>query len=194
MVSDNNAQISVIAVGYSAGGLQPLLTFFDGTPCDNAIYVVLNHMSPDKISYLQEILSKHSAMKVIESFDKIPIEKNKVYINSPGRYLTISDGHLRSFPRADFGHRINSSIDVFLESLSKIKTFKKAAVVFSGEGKDGAIGSALIKQSGGMVLVQDPNTCYASSMPREVIKATDVDAVLPPEKMPQLLLQYTKQG
>jgi two-component system, chemotaxis family, CheB/CheR fusion protein len=41
-----------------------------------------------------------------------------------------------------------------------------------------------------LVLVQDPNTAKFDGMPRSAIAANMVDLILPPEKMPEVLLRY----
>ncbi|WP_367881822.1 chemotaxis protein CheB [Ferruginibacter sp.] len=58
------------------------------------------------------------------------------------------------------------------------------AVFFSGHGKDGAAGAALVKNAGGKILVQNVHSCYTSSIPCELIKATTADTIVEPGEMP----------
>jgi two-component system CheB/CheR fusion protein len=53
------------------------------------------------------------------------------------------------------------------------------AVILSGAGSDGALGVRAVKESGGIILVQDPNEADYASMPRSAIETGVVDFVLP---------------
>ena len=53
------------------------------------------------------------------------------------------------------------------------------AVVLSGSGSDGAIGVRAVKETGGIILVQDPNEAEYASMPRSAIATGCADFVLP---------------
>ena len=183
----------IIAIGYSAGGLDSLKKFFDATPCDAVSYVVLNHVPSTTVSHLKSILKLHSKLEVIELFENIPVENNKVYLVPPGHYLVMANDQLQIVPRSLYTEKLNSSIDTFLESLARQKSFAKIAVFFSGYGKDGAKGAALIKKAGGKILVQEPRSCLASNIPCEVMNATEVDAVALPEAMPAIIEGLVKQ-
>lgn len=177
----------LIVIGYSAGGLDALTKFFDATPSDGVSYVVLNHVPADTVSYLKTILGRHSKLEVIELFDTIPVANNKVYLVPPGHYLLMENSCLQIVPRSMYEDTVNCSIDIFLESLSKDISFSTIAIFLSGFGSDGAKGAALIKNSGGKILVQEPGSCYAGNIPCEVMKATEVDGVYLPEDMPRAI-------
>ena len=50
--------------------------------------------------------------------------------------------------------------------------------MLTGANSDGAEGAVVIKQNGGMVLVQDPTQASVDTMPLAAIKAAQVDAVM----------------
>ena len=56
-------------------------------------------------------------------------------------------------------------------------------VILSGMGSDGTLGLRAIKESGGLVLVQDPATAKFDSMPRSASTLGMADRTLPPEKI-----------
>jgi two-component system CheB/CheR fusion protein len=62
----------------------------------------------------------------------------------------------------------------------------------SGAGTDGTLGIKLIKEVGGTVIVQDPETADHDSMPRSAIDTGVVDSILPPSKMADMLLRYAE--
>jgi two-component system CheB/CheR fusion protein len=48
----------------------------------------------------------------------------------------------------------------------------------------------MIKEKGGMVIVQTPQSCEYSSMPESAIKTGSVDYELLPEEMPGAILKH----
>jgi two-component system chemotaxis response regulator CheB len=64
-------------------------------------------------------------------------------------------------------------------------------VVLTGLLRDGAHGVRAIKRHGGRVLVQDPTTARAASMPSAAIATGCVDFVLPPDRIAPALVALT---
>ncbi|TDH49762.1 chemotaxis protein CheB [Mycobacterium eburneum] len=65
------------------------------------------------------------------------------------------------------------------------------AVIFTGSLADGAEGCRAVKRGGGRVLVQDPATARASSMPANAIATGCADFVLAPDRLATALLALT---
>jgi two-component system, chemotaxis family, CheB/CheR fusion protein len=57
-------------------------------------------------------------------------------------------------------------------------------------GSDGSAGLRAIKESNGIVMVQDPNTAKYDSMPRNAIESVLADIVAPPRNFPQNSLGF----
>jgi two-component system chemotaxis response regulator CheB len=64
-------------------------------------------------------------------------------------------------------------------------------VILTGRLADGANGCRAVKRNGGRVLVQDPATAEASSMPAHAIATGCVDFVLPPDRLASAVLALT---
>src|SRR5262249_18051035 len=75
-----------------------------------------------------------------------------------------------------------SPIDMFFRSLAE-RLGDGFAVILSGTGSDGALGVRAVKESGGIILVQDPEEAEYSSMPRSAIATGVVDFVLPAREL-----------
>jgi two-component system CheB/CheR fusion protein len=180
----------VVAIGSSAGGLSAMKTFFDNTPHDQATYVILRHLPVDYKSQLQEILQRHSKLRILEAADNTLIEKDTVYIPPASAYMTITRDRLFLKPRKIISVAPNWSVNIFLQSLANSKGNKSIAIILSGAGSDGAKGVTSIKNAGGMVIAQNLQSCEFRSMPYHAIKTGMVDYQLAPSEMPHFVLQH----
>ena len=180
----------IVAIGSSAGGLEPLTTFFDATPHDRATYVILTHLPVDHKSQLQKILQRHSRLTIVEAANNIPIEKDTVYMPPASMYMTVKDDRLFLHRRIKYAPQPNRAVDVFLESLAITKGKLSIAIILSGAGFDGTKGVKQIKKAGGMVIAQTIASCQFESMPKHAIATGDVDYELLPEEMPHIVLQH----
>jgi two-component system CheB/CheR fusion protein len=183
----------VVALCSSAGGLDPLKSFFDSTPHDQATYIILRHVPVEHQSVLHEILQKHSKLTIKEAEDNVVIEKDFIYIPPPSTYLRIENDTLFLDKRLKDSLFPNKIADIFLKSLAAEKGKNSIAVIFSGGGSDGSRGATLIKQAGGMVIAQQPTSCEYAYMPSNAIKTGKVDYVLLPAEMPKIILHHANE-
>ncbi|GAB6060792.1 chemotaxis protein CheB [Desulfonatronum parangueonense] len=190
---DHSGPSLYVAVGASAGGLEAIEAFFSGMASDSGMaFVVIQHLSPDYKSLMVEILSKKTEMKVHRAEDGLKVLPNNIYLIPPKKNLTIFHGKLLLNDQEHVRGIINLPIDIFLRSLAEDQGEKAVAVILSGSGSDGMRGVRVIKEFGGMVMVQNENTAKFDSMPRAAISTGLVDFILPPEEMPERLLSYAK--
>jgi two-component system chemotaxis response regulator CheB len=84
--------------------------------------------------------------------------------------------------------------DALFASVASSFGARAIAVVLSGYLSDGAEGSRVIKQLGGIVLVQDPATAEAAGMPSAAIATGCVDSVLPLSSMGAALAGLVRIG
>ena len=184
----------IVGIGASAGGLAALKQLLDALPKDPGIAVVIiQHLDPTRKSLMPELLSSHTSMRMCEVADSPRVLPNTVYMIPPGKYLSIARGELKlSEPEHPRGARM--AIDFFLRSLASDIRERSVGIVLSGSGADGTLGIKRIKELGGLVVVQDPETAEHDSMPRSAIDTGVVDFILPPEKMPPVLLSYAEHA
>jgi two-component system CheB/CheR fusion protein len=179
----------IVGIGASAGGLDALERFFEAAPKDaNLAYVVIQHLSPDYKSLMDEILAKRTDMPVRVATDGIKVKPNHVYLIPPKKSITILGRELYLKKRE--GGSLYLPIDIFFESLAKDAEEKAIGVVLSGTGSDGTRGVRAIKERGGLIIVQDESTAKFDGMPRSAIGTNLVDYILPPEKMVLEILNY----
>lgn len=179
----------VVGIGASAGGIQALVRFFEHTPKDAGMaFVVVVHLSPRYESHVDEILQRATRMPVMQVSSTVEIEKNHVYVISPGCNLEMLDGTLRIVP-AQRPRERHVVIDVFFRTLADAHNDRAIAIVMSGTGSDGSVGMARIKEQGGVSLVQSPEDAEYEDMPRAALESGVVDFVLPVAEMPQKLIE-----
>lgn len=172
----------IVAIGASAGGLDALERFFDELPVDiGAAIVVIQHLSPDHKSMMDNLLSRHTSMPVSMAENGLLVQPNHVYLIPPGKNMTLAGSHLRLAPKSP--HQLSLPIDLFFNSLAKEFGNRCVGVILSGTGSDGTRGAVAINDAGGFLLAQDPETAKFDGMPRSVIATGLVDEVMPPEML-----------
>lgn len=193
-MDSNDSFFDVIAIAASAGGLEPIIEVISGLPADfPASVLIIRHSSPgQEKSLLAEVLSKHSFMEVKTAEEGMRLARATIYTAVPNKHLMVnSDGtiSLASFERVQF---VRPAADVLFVTLAISCKNKAVAVILSGAGKDGAIGTLAIKRAGGKVIVQeDPDV---PSMPEAAIRIDDVDFVLPMAKIAPCLVKLVLKG
>jgi two-component system CheB/CheR fusion protein len=176
----NTAPRGVVGIGASAGGLEALQQFLNYLPVNTDLaYVIIQHLSPDYKSLLQEILSKYTKMPVLQAKDGMVVARNTIYIIPPKYNMELAGDrlHLSVYDHAI----INHPIDIFFRSLAVSYRQKSAAVILSGTGSDGTNGIKSIKEENGLIIVQSPESSRFDGMPRSAIATGFADLVLPPE-------------
>jgi len=181
-----------VGVGASAGGLEAIESFFGQVPAATGMaFVVVQHLSPDYKSLMVELLSKRTRLRVVRAENNQTVEPDTVYLIPPKQNLTIFHGKLL-LRAQEPSHGINLPIDIFLRSLAEDQEDRAVGIVLSGTGSDGMHGIRAIKEAGGLVMVQAPESARFDGMPNSAISTGMADFVLSPEDMPQTLLSYAK--
>ena len=180
----------VVGIGASAGGLEAIQDFFSKMPPNSDVaFVVIQHLSPDHKSMMNELLAKHTRMEILIATEGLPVKPNHIYLIPPGKNLTIF--HKKLFlTKIDKKESINLPIDIFFRSLAKDLGKDSVGIILSGTGSDGTLGIRAIKAASGMVMVQDDRSAKFDGMPRSSIATGLVDYVLNTKQMPEKLLGY----
>ena len=106
--------------------------------------------------------------------------------------MVATDGVLLLAPRpAKNKNEPNLPIDLFFMSLAEVHQSHAIGVVLSGTGSDGTKGLKVIKEYGGITFAQDEASAAYEGMPHSAIQADVVDFILPPEHIPQKLMEIT---
>ncbi|NOX15614.1 MAG: PAS domain S-box protein [Epsilonproteobacteria bacterium] len=168
-----------VGIGASAGGLKALEELVDKLPNDmNYIYIIAQHLSPNKKSSLATILSRNFVSPVIEIDSNTKFLPNSIYVIPSNHNLVLDNHHLRLEKMSLTSSIPIPSIDTAFESLATYKKKNCIGIVLTGSGKDGTTGIRKIKENGGLIIVQNPKEAQYPSMPKSAIATGDVDEIL----------------
>jgi two-component system chemotaxis response regulator CheB len=153
---------------------------------------IVLHRSADGDATLQHLLQRHSTLPVLEAEDKMPLAAGHVYLAPADYHLLVGSMEFSLSTEAPVGFA-RPSIDVLFESASAAHGSKTLGVVLTGASADGAEGAAKIRERGGTVVVQDPETAECPVMPRAAIAADAASSILPLEAIPGLLADLSQR-
>jgi two-component system CheB/CheR fusion protein len=182
----------VVGVGASAGGLDALEQLFGAMPEHTGMaFVVVQHLSPDFKSVMDELLTRRTRIPVLLVEDDMPVEPDRIYLIPPRKEMIISRGRLLLSDKGE-SQSLTLPIDVFFRSLAQDMGPRAIGIVLSGAGSDGARGIRDIHDAGGLVLCQDEKSADFDGMPRSARETGVVDHVAPPGQMPRILVDYAR--
>lgn len=184
----------VVAIGASAGGLEALESLFKAMPTDLGVaFVVVQHLSPDFKSHMEQLLARQTAMPIFRVENGMEVLPNSIYLIPPKKEMIISKRRLLLTDR-DPTKSLSHPIDQFFRSLANDVGRHSVGVILSGTGSDGSRGLRDIHEAGGLVLCQDEDSAGFDGMPLNAQETGAVDLVLPPEAMATALERYVSDS
>lgn len=189
MPENESKDFYIVGIGASAGGLDAIQKLFDHIPSNIGIaFVIIQHLSPDFKSLMPELLAKHTSMSIFTADDQLEVYPNSIYLMHRNKNLVIKGNKLHLLEKAP-KHSLNLPIDIFFQSLGEEYKEKSIGIILSGTGTDGSRGIKTIKESGGVILVQDPLSAQFNGMPNAAIASGLAEFVAEPEAMAAVLQQ-----
>ena len=154
----------LVVIGSSAGGIEALSILVSTLPSDFPAPIVLaQHLDPTRPSNLASILQQRTTLTVEIVMSSNHLEVGKIYVVPSNRHVVISEGHVAV--EGDHVNRPRPSVDLLLSTAAAVYGEHLIAVILTGSGSDGAVGAVEVKQAGGTVIVQNPQTARYPSMP-----------------------------
>lgn len=189
--ADNRSK-DLVVVGSSAGGVGALSTLVSTINKNFPAPIVLaQHLDPQRPSHLGSILERRSNLPivVVSEHSPTPLESGRIYVVPANRHVKIRDGHVHL--EGDHADRPKPSVDLLLSSAAESYGEHLIAVILTGSGSDGAAGAVDVKNAGGVVIIQNPQTAPYPSMPLS-LPPTAVDHVVEMEQIGPLLFDILK--
>lgn len=185
----------LIVIGCSMGGMSAMEQIFSVLPEHFPVpIIVAQHRYRTSGEALPSFLRRHSKLDVVDAQDKQWIHPGNVYL-APADYHLLVDraGELSLSVDAAVAYS-RPSIDVLFESAADAYGAGTIAVVLTGANADGARGAKRIKERGGFVVVQTPETAESPEMPAAAIAATRVDRILPLNRIGPFLVELCRNS
>jgi two-component system, chemotaxis family, protein-glutamate methylesterase/glutaminase len=181
----------IIVIGFSAGGVDPLIRLVAEFPVDLAAAVfIVHHFPANSISALPSILRRAGPLRADHAEDGERVLSGRIYIAPPNRHMLLGEGrvHLSTGPRE---HNHRPAIDPLFRTAARTYADRVVGVLLSGTLDDGTEGLLAIKRHHGVTVVQDPAEALHPSMPNSAIHEVGVDHVEPVGRIGSLLVRLT---
>ena len=176
-MSDASDDFYLVAIGASAGGLEPLQAFFGALERpENTALVVIQHLSPDHKSMMGELLGRNTSLPITTVENGTRIEAGAIYLIPPKFNIFLRDKQTFGVTPKPSGV-VNLPIDVFVSSAAGFYHEHMVAIVLSGTGSDGARGVVEVNAAGGLALAQSPESSQFDGMPNSAIATGFVDDI-----------------
>jgi two-component system chemotaxis response regulator CheB len=170
---------SYVVMGTSAGGVVALSRVFKDIPANfpGAILVVFHVHEAREMRWLSELLAGvgHIPVKVAQEGEAI--EQGRAYVAPAGTHLLLSDERIE-LGTGPAEQRFRPAIDALFRSAAEAFGPRVIGVILTGMLRDGAAGLRAIHDAGGISIVQDPASAYASELPRNAMEGFTVDYCL----------------
>lgn len=186
-------KFELIVMGTSLGGMRALQIVLGALPSTFIVPIaIVQHRYKTSNEGLPQYLRRVSKLKVVDADDKEWIRPGTVYLAPADYHLLVERGEFSLSVDATVAHS-RPSIDVLFESASDAYRDKLLGVVLTGNNADGAAGAKKLKSRGGFLVVQEPSTAEAPSMPQAAIDAARVDRILPLDRIGPFLVELCGQ-
>ena len=177
------AHIEILAIGTSTGGPNALAEVIPAIPVDFPIpIVIVQHMPPLFTRMLAERLDKDSAISVHEGEPGRKLEPGHAWI-APGDYHMVLErraaGVHLAMNRNPPENSCRPAVDVLFRSVAATYGANTLAVVLTGMGSDGVLGSQAVREKGGRVYIQDEASSVVWGMPGQTAAAGLADNIYP---------------
>jgi two-component system, chemotaxis family, protein-glutamate methylesterase/glutaminase len=177
------AKIDVLAIGVSTGGPNALAALVPGFGKNFPVPIlIVQHMPPLFTKLLAERLGVASGLPACEGEHGMAVKPGCIYVAPGGRHMEIErapDGLKLKLHDGPAECSCRPAVDVLFRSVARVHRARALALVLTGMGQDGLLGSQAIREAGGRVLAQDEASSVVWGMPGAVAHAGLAEKVLP---------------
>ncbi|WP_221438156.1 chemotaxis-specific protein-glutamate methyltransferase CheB [Sphingopyxis sp. JAI128] len=193
---DTDQPIECIAVAASTGGIPAFTNFLANLdPRITAPILLTQHLPDAFMEFYARQIATMTARRVHVAAAGMIVEAGHIYL-APGdaHLLVVANGRRReiALDHRPVDNGCCPSADPMLDAVAEVYGKGGVAVILSGMGRDGAVGAARLKQAGGTVFAQAPESCVIWGMPGAVAKAGIAAATLNPDAIALMLGSFLR--
>lgn len=187
------ANRDIVAIGTSAGGVHALRGLAAALPAGfpAAILVVL-HLPAESRSALDEILSAAGPLPAQFAKPQDAPEPGRIFIAPPGVHLLMSGDARLTLGTGPRENNSRPSIDALMRSIAVCCAPRAVGVILTGTLGDGASGLQVLKQCGGIAVVQNPQDAAFPAMPEAALESVAPDHIVALSALPTLLTELVE--
>ncbi len=174
--------IQLVVMAASTGGPPALMRVLQQLPKEFPVPIaIVQHMPPLFTEAFAQRLDGACALDVREAQHTDTMTRGQVRIAPGGRHMEVTNRmtHRIELHDGPMENSVRPSADVLFRSAAKSHGASVLAVVLTGMGHDGLAGARVVREAGGMVIVQDRKSCTVWGMPRAIEEDGLADMVLP---------------
>jgi two-component system chemotaxis response regulator CheB len=180
----------MVCVAASTGGPEALRTFLSGLPSNlPAQVIVVQHGPKWMLETFAEQLGRHASLPVALAEHGARPKTGTVLVAPGERHLVIGGTGSIELLDTEPVNFVRPAADVLFRSVAASQGRFAIAVVLTGLGRDGAMGAAAVAAAAGVVLVQDPSTCVAPSMPSTILDSGIAQAAHPVDELTRVVVR-----
>ena len=174
--------------GGSAGSLEVLMKILPRLDAALSFPIVLVlHRKSGEDTNLEDLVAMKSRVPVQEVEDKVPLLPGFVYVAPSDYHLLFEKDGLLSLDTSEKVNYSRPSIDVSFESAADAYGKAVVAILLSGANADGTEGLKAIKDAGGIIIVQKPETAEVPFMPANAISNSFPDYIFDAEEIVEFI-------
>jgi two-component system chemotaxis response regulator CheB len=181
----------MVVIASSTGGPRALQEVIPALPGDFPVPIlIVQHMPRGFTASFAQRLNDMSELEVVEGFDGLKPRKGMAVIAPGGYHMVVEKMGAELICRLSDAPPLRSvkpAADMLFMSAADAVGGGTVAAVLTGMGRDGTDGSRAIRDRGGYILAEAPETCVVYGMPRSVMEAGVVDEQVPLGAIPQAL-------
>jgi two-component system chemotaxis response regulator CheB len=178
-------KINYVGIGASTGGPVALQEVLSRIPVNFPYGIIVGiHMPKAFTGPYADRLNAKCSMSIREAVDGDVLKPGLALIAPGGMHTTLvrRGGQLvvKTVPTSTHPHYVYiPSVDLMLSSMAEATNGSMLGVILTGMGNDGFKGMQLVKQKGGVTIVQDEATSTIYGMPKACVDGGVADEVLP---------------
>jgi len=180
---------NLVVIGVSTGGPLTLKALFAELPPLDAAFLIVLHISADMDYRIAQGIAVSASMPVALAADGGFLKPRHIFLAPGGYHLALEGNHrfvLFEGPRVNY---VLPSVDVTMQSITRMNGGELIGIILTGMGKDGAEGLRHIKEVGGMTIAQDQKSSVIYGMPKAALQTGAVDHVLSPKAIAAKLVE-----
>lgn len=178
----------------STGGPAAVKEFLTHLPAELGIaFVYVQHIDARYSSTLIKMMSNAGNYPTSLACQGSVLQRDAITLITADHSVEIFDNGTLLVSEKPWGGCYAPSIDQVAANVARAYRERSGLIIFTGMGDDGAASGRLIKQQGGQVWVQSPESCTSSSMPEAALATQCVSYSGTPKELAQRLAAVSQR-